>query len=182
MNEKQLQNELNDLKKGMKLFDTVVNTDYKTGTGKLSKKQVEIVRKLFNVFKHLNWQLSFNHYKEIKYSDRKSIDTHNCGKPVRIRSCRKEHGDKTYFGVLLGSAARGMSHSIDDDNIVTAEMSMFNPIIFIPELNDIVYGCESWWGEIGNEEELKKLITDDVIGNVWYVKLLTNLGQNDGGK
>jgi hypothetical protein len=48
-----------------------------------------------------------------------------------------------------------------------------NPAIFVFELNKIVFGAESWWGVIENEDELKKIkITQDDIDNVWYVKAL----------
>jgi hypothetical protein len=51
----------------------------------------------------------------------------------------------------------------------------YNPAIFVPELNDIVYGAASWWGEIEDEDELNDLITDDTIESVWYVKLLKKM-------
>ena len=48
---------------------------------------------------------------------------------------------------------------------------MSNPAIYVPELRKIVFGCESWWGEIQSPDEIKD-ITDDDISNVWYVKLV----------
>ena len=50
---------------------------------------------------------------------------------------------------------------------------MTNPAIFVPELKKIIYGCESWWGTINNQDDLSDLnISDDDIQNTWYVKLL----------
>jgi hypothetical protein len=172
MTENEIGEKLEELRKGMHLFDSIVYQDWKTGEGSLNEKQVEIVRELLKLFKKLNWQISFNAYKELKYDGTEPIDKRRCGTPVKVRSCRKEHDKKTYFGILLGDVALSISHSINDDGTVTAEHSMYNPAIFVPELNDIVYGCESWWSKIESEEELSKLITDETIKNVWYVKLL----------
>ena len=32
-----------------------------------------------------------------------------------------------------------------------------NPGIFVPELGKIIYGCESWWSEIDNPEDLRDM-------------------------
>ena len=178
MDEKELQKKLDVIKKEYKIFEKVNGYDYKNGKCYISERHAKFNRDLKEVFETIKWQLKFNKYKELKYDDKsKPIETRGCGTPVRVRSCREEHGNKTYFGILLGSMALSIGHSIDLDGNVTASYSSYNPAIFIPELNDIIYGCESWWGEIENEKELKELITDEVIGNVWYVKLLSNLGQ-----
>ena len=172
MNNKELQQRLDKLREGIRLLDSIVYTDCKTGEGKLNEKQVEVVQELFKLFSSLNWQLAFNDYKELKYDDSKPIDTTRCGTPVRVRSCKDGQRDKTYFGILIGDVPLSIEHSIDKDGVVTCSRQMYNPAIFIPELNDIVYGCESWWGEIENEEDLQKMITDEAIQNVWYMKLL----------
>lgn len=44
-----------------------------------------------------------------------------------------------------------------------------NPAIFVPDLNRVVWGMESWWGPIESKEKLHQ-ITDEDISNVWYVK------------
>ena len=49
-----------------------------------------------------------------------------------------------------------------------------NPAIFVFELNTIIYGCESFWGIIESEDDLKE-ITDDDIDNVWYIKALKSI-------
>ena len=173
MTEQEIGQELKDIRKGMKLFDTMIHAEnYETGEAKITEKQVEILRKLFKLFETLNWQIAFDSYKTLTFEDSKAIDTRECGKPVKIRSCKKEHGEKTYFGVLIGDVALSVSHSIDDAGNITGKHAFYNPAIFVPELHDIVYGCESFWGEIESEEELGKLITDETIKNVWYVKAL----------
>jgi len=172
MDNEELQKKLDEIRKGMKWIDSIIHIDYKTEEAKLTKKQVDFIKKLFSIFEEINWKLSFNNYKELKYEHSDPIKTQKCGTPVQVRSCKKEHGDKTYFGILLGDMALSISHSIDKDNIVIAKRTFYNPAIFVPELNDILYGCSSWWRKIENENDLKKLITEDVIKNVWYVKFL----------
>jgi hypothetical protein len=179
MNNEELQKKLDTIKEGMKWFESIVHMDYKTEEGKLTKKQAEIVQELFTLFKSLNWQLRFNNYKEINYEDSSVINKRGCGTPVKIRPCKEECGNKTYFGILLGEMALSIGHTIDDNGNVLAKRLNYNPAIFVPELNDIIYGCESWWGKIKSEEELKELITDETIKNVWYVKLLNQLDKKE---
>ena len=93
------------------------------------------------------------------------------GSLVKIRPCGEEYGDKTYLGVLLGDLPT--SHIIrhnSESNVLTVD-SITNPAIYVFELKKIVFGYESWWGVIESEDELKD-ITDEDIGNIWYVQLL----------
>jgi hypothetical protein len=177
MKEKELQKILEKIRKNYKWLDTIINFDYEKNDKRyITQKQASLIKDLFQVFDTLNWQLAFNNYKELQYEERPAINKHKCGMPVKVKSCKKEHdNNKTYFGIYIGEIPLSISHSIDDDGVVTAKKTMYNPAIFIPELNDIVYGCESWWGKIKDEEDLKKLITDKVINDVWYVKLLNGL-------
>ena len=48
-------------------------------------------------------------------------------------------------------------------------------MIFVPELNEVVWGCGSFWQKIRSKEQLKN-ITDGDINNVWYVKALKQIG------
>lgn len=92
---------------------------------------------------------------------------------VKIRPCGKEYENKTYLGFLIGDVALGSSLSIDDEKIQLVFCG-YNPCIFVPELNKVIYGYESWWGKIENEDDLKDITNDD-IDNTWYVKLLKSL-------
>jgi len=186
MNEKEIGQELDDIAEGMKLFDTMINHDPKTSTDKdikwfITEKQKIIVKKLFNLFRSLRWQIAFNRYKELKCEESDPIKTDlifggKCGDAVKIRPCGEEYENKTYFGILIGDVALSIGHSIDKDGTVTAKREMYNPGILIPELGEVVYGCGSWWSKIESKEELDKLITDETIQNVWYVKLLKQMG------
>jgi len=177
MTENEINNELREIGKELHLFDSIVDTDYETGEGKLNKRQVVAVKRLFELFETLRWQLAFNSYKELKHDDSKIFHDKDCGIPVRIRPCAEEYKGKTYFGILLGDAALSVGFSIKD-GIVTSSFNFHNPAIFVPELKKIIYGCESWWGPIENEEELKLVITDETIQNVWYVKALKTMYPN----
>lgn len=98
-----------------------------------------------------------------------------CGTFVSIRSCRPEHGDKTYLGVLLGDLALAQSAHFDAaSGVLTIEPAYYNPAIFVPDLSCVLMGSESWWGTIDSEADLKQ-ITDADIQNVWYVKALKSL-------
>jgi len=98
---------------------------------------------------------------------------------VSVRPCAEEYQDKTYVGFLLGSLIVDVTIGWDPE---TKKLSLFpytNPAIFVPELNKIIFGYESWWGRIKNPEDLKA-ITDDDIMNVWYVKALMKEAEKRG--
>ena len=99
---------------------------------------------------------------------------HEQGCLVKIRPCGKEYGDKTYLGFYLGDLPLQLSISFHEEKGVLDVGTHNNPAIFVPELRKIIWGCESFWGEIGSEEQLKD-ITDEDISNVWYVKMLKKL-------
>jgi len=112
------------------------------------------------------------------------------GKPgmtVAVRSCKKEHGDKTRLGILIGFVPIHMGARFEaEDGKKDVGRLVFtntgsNPAIFIPELNEVVLGCESWWGEIKNEKELKEITNED-INNVWYVRAMKELASHHEGE
>lgn len=99
----------------------------------------------------------------------------NCGDMVSVRPCAEEYGGKTFLGVLLGELPLSQSVSLKD-GVLIVEQCMYNPAIFIPERNAIVFGCGSFWGRIKSADQLRK-ITDDDINNVWYMKALKQLDE-----
>lgn len=99
-----------------------------------------------------------------------------CGLLVMVRPVAKEYGDKTFLGVLLGEMAVSQACSFDKKSgVLKVDRCMFNPMIFIPEKNAVVFGYESWWGVIKSEGQLRQ-ITDADIQSVWYVKALKQIG------
>jgi len=98
------------------------------------------------------------------------------GRFIRVRPCANEYQNKTYLGLYLGELPVGLQIS---HNSETKELNVrfnINPAIFVFDLKKIIYGCESWWGFIESEDELRT-ITDIDIENVWYVKALEALSQ-----
>ena len=183
MEEKELHEKLEEIRSGVKMFDLMINNDggiMEDGKYYLDDKQVNIVRSLFSLFRSMNWQLALNSYKKLTINEDEAINikgllNKGCGTPVKVRPCAEKYGNKTYFGILIGDVALSVGASIDDSRNLTIKRQMYNPGIFVPELKEIIYGCGSWWGEIESEDELNKLITDDTIKNVWYMKMLNGI-------
>jgi hypothetical protein len=166
-----IQKRLKKIRRGKKAIDTIICRDYRTGKGKLTKRQVGMFREMMELFLDLNWRIAFANHKELKHADTKSIRPVKCGRAVKVAPCAKEYGGRMYFGIMVGEVALSISHSIEKD-VVTVSHSVYNPAILIPELGKIVYGMESWWGEIGSEEDLQSVITPETINKIWYMRLL----------
>lgn len=91
---------------------------------------------------------------------------------VRIRPCAKEFGGKTFLGLYLGDIARTMGVSFNrETGVLEVFLARHNPGIWVPSLERIIYGFESWWGPIESEDQLAE-ITDDSISKVWYVQAM----------
>jgi hypothetical protein len=99
------------------------------------------------------------------------------GNFVSIRPCAEEYGDQTYLGLYLGQAHISTMTSYNKEKgELKIERSMANPAIYVFDLKKVIFGCESWWGKIESEEQLKEITNDD-INNVWYVKALKQMGE-----
>ena len=101
------------------------------------------------------------------------------GRPCKIRPCGDEYKNKTYLGLILGALPLYTNVSFSKGYLNVSPVS--NPAIFVFELKKIIFGSESWWSEINNIDDLKE-ITDSMIENQWYVKLLKELMEKDNGK
>lgn len=93
------------------------------------------------------------------------------GSLVKIRPCGEEYENKTYLGVFLGDLPTSPYITLNPETEVLSVDCATNPAIYVFELKKIIFGYESWWSVIENEDELKN-ITDEDINNVWYVKLM----------
>ena len=93
------------------------------------------------------------------------------GKFVKIRPCGDKYNDKTFLGLYLGDLPVGNSISHNSETKELNVSFQCNPAVFVFELNEIIYGYQSWWEVIESEEDLKD-ISDNDIDNVWYVKAL----------
>lgn len=94
------------------------------------------------------------------------------GSLVKIRPCADEYGDKTYLGIYIGDFPIDLIHMFHKPTKELRVTAWNNPAIYVFALKKVIYGCESWWAEISDEEMLDWPITDEVIENVWYVKAL----------
>lgn len=79
-------------------------------------------------------------------------------------------GQRTYLGIYLGDMHITVGCEVEGSTLVLSPQ-VANPAIFIPELKQIMYGVESWWGPINSPEELRTITNED-INQVWYVQAL----------
>lgn len=100
------------------------------------------------------------------------------GSFVSVRPVGEEYGNRSFLGIYLGDVRVGTQvRRKPNSTVIEVEggTGMANPCIWVPDLNQFIYGAESWWGEIESEEQLRQITNDD-INNVWYVKALKDLG------
>ncbi|UZS00238.1 hypothetical protein [Chondrinema litorale] len=136
-------------------------------------KGEEILVNLISEIKSLRFMVLSTDIKDIAFPKERPVRdgwTGKAGTLVKVRPCADEYGDKTFIGFLIGEAALSSELEIKED-VIQLNHSQYNPAILVPEINKVIYGCESWWGKIKSVEELEE-ITDKDIDNVWYVKLL----------
>lgn len=113
---------------------------------------------------------------------RMQSDGHKSGQFVAVRSVKKEHGEKTYLGILVGFVPIDVLVSLKHpegnpkEGTLAVSSRSTNPLIFIPELGESVLGAESWWEPIKDETQLRQITNED-IQNVWYVKALKQLSE-----
>lgn len=95
------------------------------------------------------------------------------GTLVSIRPVGEEYEEKSFLGLYLGD----LPYSFTMSGIATEKgkdleiHSMHNPAFFVPDIKQVIFGYESWWGEIDSPEKLRQISSED-IENVWYVKAL----------
>lgn len=100
------------------------------------------------------------------------------GKLVRVRPCDEKYQGKTFLGIFLGELPIPMYVNYNKDEQMLSISNMYNPAIFVPEINEVVFGYESWWSLINPDEDIEDITNDD-ISNVWYVKMLNNLDKQE---
>lgn len=108
-------------------------------------------------------QVSKIDQKPIDYQD--GLYKSYIGKPVKVRLDKR-----TYLGVFVGDLPTSAYIQHNEQSNVLTVNHITSPAMFVPELNRIVFGHESWWSVIESPEEFKE-ITDEDIKNTWYVKM-----------
>lgn len=94
--------------------------------------------------------------------------------PGSFVAVRLASEDKTYLGIFLGDFAIDVIPVYRDKSKKIQITPRTNPAMFVPELQKVVFGCESWWSEIKSVEKFKE-IADEDIENQWYVKALQQI-------
>lgn len=99
--------------------------------------------------------------------------------PPTLVGVRLAGEDRTHLGLLLGNMAAGaLTHYDGETQTLGLQLSFHNPAMYVPALNRIVWGYESWWEEIGTEDQLRQISNEDIDG-VWYVQALKMLEKSD---
>lgn len=94
---------------------------------------------------------------------------------VRVRPCGKEFEGKTFLGLYLGDIARTVGCTYDrESGVLGVYVGAHNPAIWVPSLQQLIFGCESWWGIIESEDQVRE-ISDEAIDGIWYVQAMKAL-------
>ena len=97
---------------------------------------------------------------------------------AKVRPCGDEYAGKTYLGIFLGELTDGAYATYNNESGVLTVGCSGNPAIFVPELNKIVWGYESWWSRIESADAMKEITNAD-IQNTWYVKLFYEIASKE---
>ena len=100
---------------------------------------------------------------------------HEPGALVAVRPADEE---RTYLGIYVGDLPMFVSSSYDRKCRTLNVTPVRNPAMFVPALNRLVFGAESWWHEIKSPEELGD-ITDADIDGQFYVQYLKQIGKKN---
>lgn len=105
---------------------------------------------------------------------------HKPGSWVSVRPCGDEHAGKTYLGIYLGElATQAIASWHPRTRVLTVGLGMHNPAIWTPALGRIVWGMESFWGEIADPAALRQ-ITDADIDGQFYIQALKAMAGGTG--
>jgi hypothetical protein len=91
-------------------------------------------------------------------------------------SVRPASDTNTYLGVYLGDLLIEAAPYFDTKTNKLIIMQRRNPGLWVPDLNRVVWGLESWWNVLQTPDDLKQ-ITDADIQGIWYVRALASLSE-----
>jgi len=106
----------------------------------------------------------------IEYPE-KTVEVHHGREVGKMVVIRPSDADKTYLGIYLGDLPVGIYATHNEESGKLSLKHDRNPAIFVPDLDRIVYGMESWWHMIETVEDMSDISNHD-INNQWYVKAL----------
>lgn len=99
------------------------------------------------------------------------------GDIVVVRPCADKFDKKSFLGMYLCAAPTSFTAIQDGEKIILTMGKHTNPAIYIPEVDEIVWGYSSWWKRIESPDDMKD-ITDQDIENVWYVKAIRQISND----
>lgn len=111
---------------------------------------------------------------EIEMKELEQYFMSDAGSLVRIRPCGEEYEGKTYLGLHLGNQPWAPCYSYNEETKKLSFSVCTNPAIYVFELKKVIFGAQSWWSVIENEDELRDITNED-IDNVWYVQMLKGM-------
>lgn len=111
-------------------------------------------------------------------NNRDSYKEEDIGKYVRVSPCGEKYNGQTFIGIYLGSLPVGhhITHNSETKELEIRHRN--NSAMFVPEINKIIYGHESFWNILTNIEDFKEITKKD-IENVWYLKALKSISSED---
>lgn len=118
--------------------------------------------------RYIEYPLTVNDIKNVEI-----INNSKCSL-CEIQPCDEQYEGKSFIGVYLGELPISIGTSYNNETGILTNYPVNNPAIFVPELNQIIYGCESFWRKIDKVEDFFG-ITQEEIDNTWYVKLLREM-------
>lgn len=125
--------------------------------------------------RYIEYPITVENIDVVSFQYNAGLRNQDVGKPVRIRPCDEEYEGKTFLGIFLGELPLYNSVCLNKSNVLTVR-PVGNPAIFVPELNKIIFGAESWWQIVKNPAEVGE-ISDETIQNQWYVQMLRDMSR-----
>lgn len=138
------------------------------------QKAIEKHEKAFVYGHDIKYPLQIKGVVFRKFQDRSSINLVRPGNLVAIRPVADEYKQKTFLGFYIGDMPVKHLYEFEKETQLLHIIPTGNPAIFVFDLDKVIYGYESWWGKIKDEEQLRQ-ITDKDIEDIWYVKALKQI-------
>ena len=96
---------------------------------------------------------------------------------VSIRPCAEKYKEETFLGFLLGNIDVGLIVGFNEENGKLTIARDYSPAIFVPKMQKIFYGYESYFKIIEAEEDLKG-INKEELKNPLYAKAFDKIFNN----
>jgi len=104
------------------------------------------------------------------------------GALVRIRPCAEQYKEQTFLGMYIGEIPIDVVYEREKATGVLHVRTYNNCAFYVFELSTVIFGCESWWAELKDDDDVDRMITDADIENVPYVQVLKAMVAAESGK